>query len=101
MKILVDSNLLIDAFPMKEGASTYPDGLANRFLRRAIECGHQLFYHPVAFRKDYDRIKNAADREWRRKITNSYPALPNPPSIQDGMKRILGDVEDEGEQMGG
>ena len=98
MKILVDSNLLIDAFPMKEGASTYPDGLANRFLSRANECGHQIFHHPVAFRKDYDRIKNAADREWRRKITNSYPALPNPPSIQDGMKRILGDVEEGGKQ---
>ena len=81
LKILLDSNVLIPAYP-KPGAAPEPTaGVARALLQFANGHGHTTYYHPVALNYDFANVRDPAEREWRRAITANHPGLPNPPGI--------------------
>ena len=81
LKILLDSNVLIPAYPKPGAVPESTASAARALLRFANEHGHTTYYHPGALHYDFANVKDPAEREWRRTITANHPGLPNPPGI--------------------
>ncbi|MCE2499911.1 MAG: hypothetical protein J4G13_03500 [Dehalococcoidia bacterium] len=82
LNILLDSNILISAYP-DLGKTPEPTAEAARaLLRLANEHGHTTHYHSLAMQYDFANVPDRSSREWRRMITSNHPALPEPPRIQ-------------------
>lgn len=90
MKILMDSNILIAAYPKPGAPPEAKAGAANSLLRLANEHGHTTYCHPRATQHDFGKIQNAADRSWRQQITSNHPVLPYPPDIQKEIRDACG-----------
>ena len=82
LNILLDSNVLISAYPHPGRAPEPIAGAARAFLRLANENGHTTYYHPLAMQYDFANMLDPSSREWRRTITSNHPVLPAPPQIQ-------------------
>ena len=81
LKMLLDSNVLIPAYPKPGAAPESTSGVARALLRFANEHSHTTYYHPVVLDYDFANVRDSAEREWRRTITANHPSLPNPPGI--------------------
>lgn len=90
MKILVDSNVIIAAYPKPGELPEAASSAANALLSLANEHGHTIYYHPLAWQYDFGNIKDAADRDWRKQITANLPDLPEPPLIQQAITNTCG-----------
>ena len=82
LKILVDSNVLIAAYPEPGKPPETTADAARALLRLANEYGHTTYHHPLAMQYDFANVANLVNREWRRRITSNHPELPEPPEIQ-------------------
>ncbi len=81
VNILLDSNVLISAYP-KPGETPEPTAAAaSALLSFANEHGHTTYHHPVALTHDFANVRDLDEQTWRRKITANHPGLPKPPSI--------------------
>lgn len=74
MNILVDSNVIIAAYPKPGEPPEALTSTANALLRLANKHGHTIYHHPLALQYDFGNIRNAADRAWRKQITSNLPA---------------------------
>ena len=94
MKILMDSNILIAAYPKPGTRREAKADAITAMLSLANEYGHTTYHHPLAMQYDFGSIRNEADRVWRRGITSNHPRLPEPPDITkeiiDVLYRLLG-----------
>lgn len=82
LNILLDSNVLISAYPDPGNAPEPTAEAARTLLRLANEHGHTTYHHPLAMQYDFANVPDPSSREWRRTITSNHPALPEPPRIQ-------------------
>ena len=81
MKILMDSNILIAAYPKPGTRREAKADAITAMLSLANEYGHTTYHHPLTMQYDFGRIRHEADRAWRRGITSNHPRLPEPPDI--------------------
>lgn len=82
LNILLDSNILISAYPDPGKIPEPTAESARALLRLANEHGHTTYYHPLAMKYDFANVLNRSVRKWRRMITSNHPVLPEPPRIQ-------------------
>lgn len=88
MNLLLDANVLISAYPETVSRDEEKSKLARRLIELANQHGHTTFVHRDATRRDFQKSQN---REWRNRITENHPHLPDPPGIQAEIKEKFGD----------
>ena len=90
LKLLLDTNVLIAAYPRDRGAVESLTGLASELIRLANEYGHTTYSHEEALKYDTDRIIDQQDRDWRRMLLEKHPTLPAHPAIHARVSEELG-----------
>lgn len=90
MKILLDSNVMIAAYPVTGEADEYSPEAARRLLRLANEHGHTTFRHPASLAWDFDNVRDRKVREWRKNTASVIPELQDPPAIQPEIVHCAG-----------
>ena len=93
MNFLLDSNVLIAAYPMRAGSVEPLADLASELIRLANEHGHTTYSHPIAIQYDIGNIQDEDAREWRRHLIGSHPNLQFTPSIQTEISLECGDPD--------
>lgn len=91
LKILLDSNVLISAYPEIWGGAESATEDANKLLSLSNEHGHTTYRHPASLELDFGNITDAERREWRRTVARNHPELPAPPEMQPAIEALLGD----------
>ncbi len=92
MNLLLDTNILIAAYPRDRRAVEASSNLASELIRLANEYGHTTYIHPYTIEYDL-RIDDQQNREWRIRLSDKHPHLSSPPSIQPGISNRLGTPE--------
>ena len=90
LKLLLDTNVLIAAYPKDRGAVEPLTGLASELIRLANESGHTTYSHKAAIEYDTDSIVDLQDRDWRRMLLEKHPTLPSHPAIHTRILKELG-----------
>lgn len=91
LKILLDSNVLIAAYPKTWGGVELTTQDANELLSLANEHGHTTYHHPASMEIDFgENITDAEYREWRKTVTRNHPELPAPPSTRPEIEKRFG-----------
>lgn len=90
MNLLLDTNVLISAYPETVSPDEEQSKLARRLIELANQHGHTTFIHRGAIRRDFQKSRN---REWRDRIAENHPHLPDPPEIQAEIKEKFGDPD--------
>lgn len=90
LKLLLDTNVLIAAYPRDRGTVEPLTGLASELIRLANEYGHTTYSHEVAIEYDTGSIVDQQDRDWRRMLLEKHPTLPAHPPIHAKISEELG-----------
>lgn len=90
MKLLLDTNVLISAYPRDPGSVEPLTRLATELIRLANENGHTTYSHPIAVQYDLGNIEDAQARQWRTLLIQKHPTLSPAPSLQTELISKLG-----------
>ena len=90
LNLLLDTNVLISAYPENLGSVEPKNRLATELIRLANEHGHTTYSHTDAIELDTRNIRDTQDRQWRRMLLEKHPMLPAHPSIPSGIPEELG-----------
>ena len=91
MNILLDSNVLIAAYPEMGDSPERTTTAVNTLLQLANENGHATFHHPIATAYDFENITDVKRRRWRQTVTSNYPVLHEPPRLQQSVIQNFGE----------
>ena len=92
MNLLLDTNVIIAAYPKSSGDVEASESLASELIRLANEHGHTTYIHPFTIQHDL-RTENLQDKQWRIRLSNKHPKLESPPTIQPIITDKLGDPD--------
>ena len=82
LNFLLDTNILIAAYPMAPESVETDSDLACELIRLSNEHGHTTYSHPVAVEYDVGNIRDKDIRKWRELLIGKHPYLLFPPPIQ-------------------
>lgn len=89
MKILIDTNLVIPAEPTSASDITAGTRMVSLMLGEASQGGHEVLVHPNIGR-DLQSDTNRDRRNARTALLKKYQLLPNPQSVPQALRNILG-----------
>lgn len=90
LNLLLDTNVLISAYPENLGSVEPLTKLATELISLANEHGHTTYSHSDAIELDTRNVRDARDRQWRRMLLEKHPKLPAHPSIPSVISETLG-----------
>ena len=91
LNFLLDTNVLIAAYPTDLGSVETDSDLAVELIRQANEHGHSTYSHPVAVQYDVGNIEDREVRTWRELLIAKHPHLQFPPPIQPAISSECGE----------
>ena len=90
LNLLLDTNVLIAAYPKNLGSVETLTKLATELIRLANEHGHTTYSHEVAVELDTHNIRDVQDRQWRRMLLEKHPTVSAHPPIPSSISEVLG-----------
>ena len=93
LNFLLDTNVLIAAYPMDPSSVELGLGLASELIRLANEHGHTTYSHPIAVEYDVGSIRDRDSRRWRELLIDKHPLLQFAPPIQSEISAECGEPE--------